>query len=235
MLSGRWAFVSRFRMVVAHNIMVVHLLVVLCRERAIRNCERRLCCYRTVQTGGLSPHIWITTRRRLYAAKVLGVCAILQKFSVFPPFLTKSDSRVWHQVLRRPLTSNTNSLTKALHLPRGTFTTRFKLFTNFFISGLIHATGEYILFQNFSEGKSIQFFLLQAVGITFEDALVAIASHLGYRKPSVFSKLIGFVWVFAWFTFCLPMWLDPQLHAGMMDNDSVILRLPKRIGRLIAS
>jgi hypothetical protein len=113
--------------------------------------------------------------------------------------------------------------------------TYFKLFTTFFLSGLIHATGEYLLSQSSSEGKAIQFFLLQAVGITFEDALIASASRLGYRKANAFFKLIGFIWVFMWFTFFLPMWLDPQLHAGMMYNDSDVLGLPKRIGWLIVS
>ena len=148
----------------------------------------------------------------------------------FTTFLTKSDSRVWHQTLRRLLTSNSNFIADALHLPRGTFTTYFKLVTTFLFSRIIHATKDYMLFQNSSEGTSIQFFLLQAVGIMFEHTLIAIASRLGYRKPNAFFKLAGFIWVFAWFTFCLPIWLDPQLHAGMMDegvNVSVILGLAR--------
>lgn len=153
----------------------------------------------------------------------------LQHFR-FTTFLTTSHSRVWHQMLRRLLTSNSNFIADTLHLKRGTFTTYFKLFTTFLFSGLIHAAGDYMLFQNISHRGTIRFFLLQAVGITFEDALIAIASHLGYRKPNAFFKLVGFTWVFAWFTFCLPVWLDPQLHAGMMDegvNVSVILGLTR--------
>jgi len=87
-------------------------------------------------------------------------------------------------------------------------------------------------FQNFSDGTSMQFFLLQAVGITFEDALIAIASRLGYRKPNAFFKLIGFTWVFAWFTLCFPIWAEPHIHAGTMNqeaiaNVSVILELAR--------
>ena len=114
--------------------------------------------------------------------------------------------------------------------------TYFKLFTTFFISGMIHAISEHIPAKlKFSEVGSIQFFLLQAVGITFEDALIAVASRLGYRKPNVFFKLIGFVWVFVWFTFCLPMWFDPQLHGGVMGNNTAIIQLPKRIRHLITN
>ncbi|KIM45592.1 hypothetical protein M413DRAFT_24764 [Hebeloma cylindrosporum] len=128
-----------------------------------------------------------------------------------------SDSRVWHQALRKSLTSNSNFLASAFNLPRGTFATYFKLFTSFFISGLIHAAPDYIFHQNFSNGKAVQFFVLQAVVITFEDTVIAIASGLGYKESKSF-KLIGLIWVFAWFTFCMPMYLDPTMHAGMMDE-----------------
>ena len=142
--------------------------------------------------------------------------------------LTESHSRVWHQMLRRILTSHVNFIANVLHLPRGTFTTYFKLFATFFLSGLLHAIGDYILLQNFSQGTSIQFFLLQAVGITFEDAIIALASRLGYKESNAF-KLIGFAWVFAWFPFSLPMWLDPQMHAGLIDEraDVGVIRLLK--------
>jgi len=127
-------------------------------------------------------------------------------------------------MLRKTLTSNSNFLASVLRLPRGTFTTYFKLFTSFFISGLAHAAGDYILYQNFSRGKSIQFFILQAVCITFEDAVIAIASRLGYKESKAF-KLIGFIWVFWWFTFCIPMCLDPGLRAGIMDEGDHVNRI----------
>ena len=74
-----------------------------------------------------------------------------------------------------------------------------------------------MLLQNFSEGMSIQFFLLQAVAITLEDAVIALGSRLGH-KESIAFKLIGFAWVFAWFAFSMPIWLDPEVHAGLMDE-----------------
>jgi hypothetical protein len=77
----------------------------------------------------------------------------------------------------------------------------------------MHAAPDYIFHQNFSEGTSIQFFVLQAVAITFEDAIIAVASRLGYKESKAF-KLIGFIWVFVWFTFSMQIWLDPHLHAG---------------------
>jgi len=128
-------------------------------------------------------------------------------------------------MLRRTLTTNSNFFSTALHLPpRTLFTTYFKLFTSFLISGLIHATGDYVLYHNFSQGGALRFFLLQAVAITFEDAVIAIFSRLplvvGMRggKSYSASKLLGYIWVFVWFTFSMPIWLDPQVHAGTVDE-----------------
>lgn len=90
--------------------------------------------------------------------------------------------------------------------------TYFKLFTSFFISGLIHAAADYNLHQSFSESKAIQFFVLQAVAITFEDALIAIASRLECKESKGF-KLIGFIWVFAWFAYSAPMYFNHQAQA----------------------
>ena len=65
----------------------------------------------------------------------------------------------------------------------------------------------------------MEFFLLQAVAITFEDIVISLATRAGLSsKPNRFYKLIGFVWVFAWFTYSLPLLLDNMIHAGMMDN-----------------
>jgi len=79
-----------------------------------------------------------------------------------------------------------------------------------------------VFFQNFPEGATVQFFFLQAVAITFEDTIIAIASRLGYKESNTF-KLIGFMWVFAWFTFCIPMWLDSQVHSGKMYQEDFSL------------
>ena len=142
-------------------------------------------------------------------------------------------------MLRKTLTTNSNFLATFLPFPtRSLITTYFKLYTSFLISGLIHGTGDYVLYHSFSQGGALRFFLLQAVGITFEDGIIAIASHMGIGqnggKKSTASKMIGFVWVFVWFTYCMPMWLDPQVHAGTVDerrNFSLIRVLNARFSK----
>jgi len=135
------------------------------------------------------PHIFGSPLNAYTLRKCWGY--VLTIYLLLYIFIIKLDSRVWHQTLRKNLTSHANFLA---YLPRGTFTTYFKLFTTFLISGLLHAIGEHVFFQNFPEGATVQFFLLQAVGITFEDAVIGIASRLGYKKSNAF-KLIGFMWV----------------------------------------
>ncbi|KAF5326880.1 hypothetical protein D9619_003995 [Psilocybe cf. subviscida] len=124
--------------------------------------------------------------------------------------------RVWHQMLRKPVTGHANALADFLGLRKSTFTTYFKLYVAFFVSGLIHYAGDYMLHQDWA-GQSVSFFVLQAVGITLEDALIATAKRAGFTA-SPLGKLIGFCWVFIWFSFSMPFWLERNFHAGSFDE-----------------
>ena len=131
-------------------------------------------------------------------------------------------------MLRKLLISHADFIVKQLRLPKCTFTTCFKLFIIFFVSGLIHQSAEYIIYQKWG-GHSMEFFLLQAVGIICEDIIISLAVRAGFSsKPNRFYKFIGFVWVFTWFTYCLPILVDKIVHAGLVDdglNFSLILGL----------
>ena len=59
----------------------------------------------------------------------------------------------------------------------------------------------------------------QAVAITFEDAVTAIASKFGFAQPTPMKKLFGYIWVAAWFTYSLPIWSGPHLTAGFIEDD----------------
>ena len=90
-------------------------------------------------------------------------------------------SRIWHQKLRKLMTGDSVFIAKKLRLPENTLTTCFKLFIAFFISGLIHHSAEYILHQKWA-GHSMEFFLLQAVGITCEDINISLAVRAGFSS-----------------------------------------------------
>ena len=124
---------------------------------------------------------------------------------------------------RKVLTDHADFITKQLRLPKNIFASRFKLFFAFFLSGLIHHTGEYVIHQRWT-GHSMEFFMLQAVVITCEDVIIALATRAGFSsKPNYFFKIMGFVWVFAWFTYSLPMWLDETM-ANWVSGVPVIRR-----------
>ena len=121
-------------------------------------------------------------------------------------------------MLRKPLTGHAHFITKQLRLPKSKFTNCVKLFIAFFFSGLIHHAAEYIFWQKWA-GYSMEFFLLQAVAITCEDIVISLATKAGFSsKSNYLFKFVGFVWVFAWFTYSLPIWLEGTIHAGLMDN-----------------
>ena len=134
---------------------------------------------------------------------------------------------------RKVLTDHADFISKQLRLPKNIFTSRFKLFIAFFLSGLIHHAGEYVIHQRWT-GHSMEFFLLQAVAITCEDVIISLIARAGFStKPNRFFKIIGFVWVFAWFTYSLPVWLDETVD-NWISNVPVIRRELQSVLKLIA-
>jgi hypothetical protein len=91
-----------------------------------------------------------------------------------------------------------------------------QLYTAFFVSGVMHYLPEYMALGHW-RGRGLVFFLLQAVAITLEE----YAQALGRRLRILGSwrwKILGYLWVWSWFAFCLPIWQDPLMHAGVMDE-----------------
>lgn len=145
-------------------------------------------------------------------------------------------SRVWHQMFRKVLTDHADFITKQLRLPESIFTSPFKFFFSFFLSGLIHHTGKYIIYKSWTGHSIVEFFLLQAVAklaITCEDIILALAARTrSSLNANSFFKIMGFVWALAWFTYSLPMWLNETIHSWISgvpvirrDMQSVLTKL----------
>jgi Membrane bound O-acyl transferase family len=93
-----------------------------------------------------------------------------------------------------------------------------QLFVAFLLSGLIHTGGDYMVFRHFTS-FSLQFFLLQAIAISFEDFVIwSTKSMSAYWDPRI-SRTVGYVWVLGWFCFAIPMWLDPLTAANIHTVD----------------
>ncbi|KAF8644333.1 hypothetical protein AX16_008541 [Volvariella volvacea WC 439] len=136
-------------------------------------------------------------------------------------------SRVWHQMLRRPLLSHSKFIThQVLGVKPNTPLSRyFYLYIAFAISSLIHQTGERMMLGNWS-GTAYFFFFGQAIGITIEEIAAYVARHLGIdsTRNVWFWKSIGFIWLGLWMT----LTLDPIVSTMMVrhsDHFSIILGL----------
>lgn len=100
-----------------------------------------------------------------------------------------------------------------LHLRRGSNASAYtKLYIAFAISAVTHMGGDYSLFQG-KKWMSWRFFMLQAVGITIEDAVIALDKRIGVsaRWPN-FARRLGYVWVISFFVSCTPEWMGPPLE-----------------------
>lgn len=104
-----------------------------------------------------------------------------------------------------------------LGLTRGSLASGYiQLYTAFLISGIMHYLPEYMALRHWG-GGALLFFPLQAVAITFEEGVQAVGRRLGITSSWKW-KAVGYFWVWSWFAFCLPIWQDPLLHAGVFEE-----------------
>ncbi|KAH6718771.1 membrane bound O-acyl transferase family-domain-containing protein [Leptodontidium sp. MPI-SDFR-AT-0119] len=109
----------------------------------------------------------------------------------------------WHQLMRRPCSEGGRITKQLFGLKKGSFASRYsQIWIAFLISTSTHHTGAVI--GMFEDGGFWQmvYFMIQPVGIMLEDFVVHVGRKMGWRE-SVWSKRVGFVWVFVWFSWSL--------------------------------
>ncbi|KDR78654.1 hypothetical protein GALMADRAFT_223911 [Galerina marginata CBS 339.88] len=164
--------------------------------------------------------------------------------------------RSWHQLLRKPLLACTQFVvTKIFRRPSIAYKTSSNLcdtankfiwlYTAFFITGVVHGGGEYMLLRRPGFG-ALAFFVLQAVGITIEKT-VGFAWTLRPKKhnicpkqvqvqkghnvespssePEMWIRCIGYTWVCIWFVWSLPFMIDPLVLSGMFVDPRFDVRI----------
>jgi hypothetical protein len=94
-----------------------------------------------------------------------------------------------------------------------------QLHVSFFLSGLIHMGGEFIILGHYSSGFLL-FFVLQGWGITAE--IVVRYSVIGPTRkadrPTLLWRLAGHAWVLCWFTATLPLAHGLVNEAGLFHG-----------------
>lgn len=78
---------------------------------------------------------------------------------------------------------------------------------------------------------TVFFFSSQAVGISIEEIAVAVYTRVsGDLQTRPWHRWAGFVWVAAWFSCTLPLFLNDMFASGMMDASS----MPFSVARAVA-
>ena len=115
------------------------------------------------------------------------------------------------QILVSPATFIANRL---LRLRKGTILSRYaNLFLTFFISGILHSLAETAGGLPFKRSGTMQFFITQAIGITFEDTIKSLwggQTKKEFRKMPIALRLVGYTWVAMFLMWTTPGWLYPD-------------------------
>ncbi|ESK94325.1 hypothetical protein Moror_8190 [Moniliophthora roreri MCA 2997] len=125
--------------------------------------------------------------------------------------------RTWHQLLRPTiLPYGRYTAANILRLHRRTMTYNLvACYVAFLISGLMHQFGDTAMHRSFTAGRSILFFPLQAVGITIESVVAYMFRSI--TGEAWWPRWVGYLWVFSWFVWCSPIYMDPLFHGGLFD------------------
>lgn len=104
---------------------------------------------------------------------------------------------------------------RALNLAPGTWlSARVQLLVGFAVSGIAHAPADYMVGPTWL-GRSVPFFLWQALGITIEDLVTKMAAARGV-KPAWWTYALGYVWTWpVWFVFTVPIFTGWMMQSGM--------------------
>jgi hypothetical protein len=129
------------------------------------------------------------------------------------------NSKFWHQILKSPLASNANAITALLlpkSLQRSTLARYSKIFFSFALSGVSHAVSPLGSTKGSQQIRgTIFFFPAQVVGIAIEDLAIGCFRRVTGRKDGgTLGRVLGFVWVMAWMSWCCPIWVYPTLRRG---------------------
>jgi hypothetical protein len=120
----------------------------------------------------------------------------------------------WHQIFRFAFVSPGHWILRRLDLAQGSGTARWITFiTAFILSGVVHASGTYTLWQTASPLGPLFFFLLQPVGLALQGLIERSGSVL--RLPIPFSRLLRVTLLISWFWLTFPLLADGLAGGGM--------------------
>lgn len=148
----------------------------------------------------------------------------------------------YHQLLRRGMGSVAHVFThRCLCLRKHTTLSRYVHMTVVFtISGGFHALSDLAQGIPLDQSGAMHFFVIQAIGIMFEDSVKALFARLrkpvGSSKvsglPFIFCRVLGYCWVVAWLAWSTPIWIFPSLQR---DRGNPIIPMPAIVSESMRS
>ena len=107
----------------------------------------------------------------------------------------------------------------------------------FFVSALTHVGGDYAIHRSFGKsGPTFQFFLLQPAAILIEEIAiraarwVPLSARVRVQAPEMMWRVVGYLWVGLWFSWCTPPWLDAISVVGGTSRTRLIsLKMLERL------
>ncbi|KAL1727927.1 hypothetical protein EV714DRAFT_275135 [Schizophyllum commune] len=93
-----------------------------------------------------------------------------------------------------------------------------KVYATFFVSGVIHSSGDARILGSWSASRALPFFLTQATAIIFERGVIHVAKKTLGLRDAWYWRVVGVLWTFTLLGATLPMWIDPISAAGVMDE-----------------
>ncbi|CDO68589.1 hypothetical protein BN946_scf184996.g20 [Trametes cinnabarina] len=133
--------------------------------------------------------------------------------------------RAWHQALRRHFSHWGKFVVQLLGVPRGTWlSSQVQVHVAFALSSLLHCMGDLMLGKEHF-GRSSLFFAANGLAVTAEDTVIALAKRFGLGRvggsgrPSRVMRILGYIWVYFWFTSSGPLYYSWLFESGMASTD----------------
>ncbi|KAH8880116.1 hypothetical protein GQ53DRAFT_584315, partial [Thozetella sp. PMI_491] len=124
----------------------------------------------------------------------------------------------WHQLVRDPCGQPARFIATAMLSDsarrRGSMFKYCRLFLTFALSGLIHMAADVAAGVPCKESGTVEFFLLQVIGIMVEDIVTQLWGLPRAAGPKILTSrypLLGYAWVGFWLFWTTPMWFYPTI------------------------
>ncbi|KAA1478062.1 hypothetical protein DENSPDRAFT_875553 [Dentipellis sp. KUC8613] len=142
--------------------------------------------------------------------------------------IRKFWGRSWHQLLRRNCSSAGRFVSTKFGFKSGTLGSSYtQLYVVFILSGIMHLGGDFMMYPSALD-VSFTYFILQAIAITAEDAIVGLGKRVGIKESGV-THALGYISTFVWLSWSTTAYIDGALKAGTGRTEALPFSLSRTV------